>query len=326
MPGPIFDTPARVSAPDLKGDMNKQAGFESNETPCVNLLDRSILLGRPLPVRTGRASARLTGAPATLREAPRLEANRLLAALPAWERDRLASHLEPFPVVRGAVIAEPRTRWQHVYFPTSSILSMQHLMADGASSEIASVGNEGMLGVSLFMGGNAMPSRAVVQTSGDGYRLKAQILIDAFNRAGIVQQLLLRYAQALLTQIAQTAACNRHHSVSQQLCRWLLMNLDRTSSNELSMTQELIAHTLGVRREGVTQAAGMLQQAGIIRYRRGHISVLERTGLESHVCECYGVVKHELARLVCVADDAGDRYARVRRTVAAVNDRTHIHK
>jgi CRP-like cAMP-binding protein len=311
----------------LKGDMNKQAGVISNETSCVSLLDRGVLHGRPSPVRSARASARLASAPAILREAQRIEANRLLAALPPRERERLASHLEPYPVVRGAVIAEPRSRWQHIYFPTSSILSMQHLMADGASSEIASVGNEGMLGVSLFMGGNAMPSRAVVQTSGDGYRLRAEVLIDEFNRGGIVQQLLLRYAQALLTQIAQTAACNRHHSVAQQLCRWLLMNLDRESSNELSMTQELIAHTLGVRREGVTQAAGMLQQAGIIRYRRGHITVLERTGLEAQVCECYDVVKHELARLVCAADDAGDRCAPVAlRSVGAINDRAHVHE
>jgi len=310
--------------------MNKQAGLDANESLRVNWHEHSALRVPQVPVRKGVTSARLTRTSALLREAPALEANRLLAALPPAERDRLAPHLEPVPVVRGAVLAEPRTRWQHVYFPTSSILSMQHLMADGASSEIASVGNEGMLGVSLFMGGNAMPSRAVAQTSGDGYRLKAEILIDEFNRAGVVQQLLLRYAQALLTQIAQTAACNRHHSVAQQLCRWLLMNLDRNSSNELSMTQELIAHTLGVRREGVTQAAGVLQQAGIIRYRRGHITVLERAGLESQVCECYGVVKQELTRLVACGDDVLNRCAppaaAASTTMVAIDDRVPARK
>jgi CRP-like cAMP-binding protein len=288
--------------------MNKQGGLEASEAPRVSWGEHELRRSVRLPVRERAKSLGIRRAAAAPRESLRLDANRLLAALPPAERERLTPHLEPFPVVRGAVLAEPRTRWQHVYFPTSAILSMQHLMADGASSEIASVGNEGMLGVSLFMGGNAMPSRAIVQASGEGYRLKAEVLIDEFNRAGHVQQLLLRYAQALLTQIAQTAACNRHHSVSQQLCRWLLVNLDRKRSNELSMTQELIAHTLGVRREGVTQAAGLLQQAGIIRYRRGHITVLERAGLESQVCECYGVVKQELTRLVCASDDGGSRY------------------
>jgi CRP-like cAMP-binding protein len=171
-------------------------------------------------------------------------------------------------------------------------------MENGSSSEIAGVGNEGVLGISLFMGGDTTPSRAVVQTGGHGYRLKAQLMMQEFNRAGLMQQLLLRYTQALITQMSQTAACNRHHSLVQQLCRWLLLTLDRMPTNELIMTQELVASMLGVRREGVTEAAGKLQQAGVIRYRRGHITVLDRSGLESRVCECYEVVKKEFARLL----------------------------
>ena len=182
--------------------------------------------------------------------------------------------------------------------PTSSIVSLLYVMEDGASAEIAIVGNEGILGISLFMGGETTPSRAVVQSAGQGYRLKAQLLKQEFNRAGPVLHLLLRYTQALITQMAQTAVCNRHHSVEQQLCRWLLLSLDRLSSNELAMTQELIANMLGVRREGVTEAAGNLQRARLIRYSRGRITVLDRPGLEQHVCECYAVVKKEFDRLL----------------------------
>jgi CRP-like cAMP-binding protein len=187
---------------------------------------------------------------------------------------------------------------QHVYFPTTAILSLHYVMENGSSSEIAGVGNEGVLGISIFMGGNTTPSRAIVQTGGHGYRLKVALMMQEFNRAGVMQQLMLRYTQALITQMSQTAACNRHHSLVQQLCRWLLLTLDRMPTNELIMTQELVASMLGVRREGVTEAAGKLQQAGVIRYRRGHITVLERAGLESQVCECYAVVKKEFARLL----------------------------
>jgi CRP-like cAMP-binding protein len=187
---------------------------------------------------------------------------------------------------------------KYVYFPITSIVSLLYVMEDGASAEIAVVGNEGILGISLFMGGETTPSRAVVQSSGDGYRLKAQLLKDEFNRAGPMLHLLLRYTQALITQMAQTAVCNRHHSIDQQLCRWLLLSLDRLPSNELKMTQELIANMLGVRREGVTEAAGKLQNAGLIHYSRGHITVIDRAGLEARVCECYAVVKTEFDRLL----------------------------
>ena len=186
----------------------------------------------------------------------------------------------------------------NVYFPTTCIVSLLYVMEDGASAEIAVVGNEGIVGVSLFMGGESTTSRAVVQSAGHAYRLKGQLLKDAFFRAGPMQHLLLRYTQALLTQMAQTAVCNRHHSVDQQLCRWLLLSLDRLPSNELTMTQELIANMLGVRREGVTEAAGKLQRAGLIHYSRGHITVLDRPGLEARVCECYQVVKKEFDRLL----------------------------
>ena len=198
----------------------------------------------------------------------------------------------------GEALYESGGRLQHVYFPTTSIVSLLYVMEDGASAEIAVVGNEGILGISLFMGGESTPSRAVVQSAGYGYRLRAQLLKEEFNRAGPVMHLLLRYTQALITQMAQTAVCNRHHSVDEQLCRWLLLSLDRLSSDELTMTQELIANMLGVRREGVTEAAGKLQRAGLIRYSRGHISVLDRPGLEREVCECYAVVKKEFDRLL----------------------------
>jgi len=198
----------------------------------------------------------------------------------------------------GEALYESGGRLQHVYFPTTSIVSLLYVMDDGASAEIAVVGNEGILGISLFMGGETTPSRAVVQSAGFGYRLKAQLLKQEFNRAGPVMHLLLRYTQALITQMAQTAVCNRHHSVEQQLCRWLLLSLDRLSTDELRMTQELIANMLGVRREGVTEAAGNLQRAGLIRYSRGRITVLDRPRLEQEVCECYAVVKKEFDRLL----------------------------
>ncbi|MBI2779879.1 MAG: Crp/Fnr family transcriptional regulator [Gammaproteobacteria bacterium] len=230
--------------------------------------------------------------------------NHLLAALPTAEFERIAPHLELVAMPLGDVLYESSGQLQHAYFPTTAIVSIHYVMETGASSEIAGVGNEGVVGISLFMGGNTTPSRAIVSTGGYGYRLKARLLMEEFNRtggrrAGVMQHLLLRYTQALITQISQTAVCNRHHSVEQQLCRWLLLTLDRLPSGELAMTQELIAGILGVRREGITQAAGHLQQAGCIRYRRGHITVLDRSVLESRVCECYAMVKKEHDRLLC---------------------------
>ena len=235
-------------------------------------------------------------APAPASQIP--QQNHLLAALPASDYERLAPHLELIPLKLGEVLYEPGVQLRYVYFPTTSIVSLLYVMEDGASAEIAIVGNEGILGISLFMGGETTPSRAVVQSAGYGYRLKAQLLKDEFQRFGPMLHLLLRYTQALITQMAQTAVCNRHHSVDQQLCRWLLLSLDRLESNELSMTQELIANMLGVRREGVTEAAGKLQDAGLISYRRGRITVLDRPGLEARSCECYQVVKKELDRLL----------------------------
>jgi CRP-like cAMP-binding protein len=224
--------------------------------------------------------------------------NHLLAALLDAEFDRLSPHLESIPMRLGDVLCESGGKLDYVYFPTTAIISLHYLLENGGSSEIAGVGNEGVLGVSLFMGGGSTPSRAVVQTGGYGYRLPVRILMEEFNRAGAVMRLLLRYTQALLTHMSQTAVCNRHHTVEQQLCRWLLLTLDRLTSNELTMTQELIANMLGVRREGVTEAAGRLQGYGYISYRRGHITVLDRAGLEQHVCECYAVVKKEFGRLL----------------------------
>jgi CRP-like cAMP-binding protein len=224
--------------------------------------------------------------------------NHLLAALLDAEFDRLSPFLELVPMKLGDVLHESGGKLQHVYFPTTAIVSIHYLLENGGSSEIAGVGNEGVLGISLFMGGNTTPSRAIVQTGGFGYRLPVPVLLEEFNRAGPVMRLLLRYTQALLTQMSQTAVCNRHHTVEQQLCRWLLLTLDRLPTNDLTMTQELIANMLGVRREGVTEAAGRLQGYGYISYRRGHITVLDRKGLEADVCECYGVVKKEFARLL----------------------------
>lgn len=224
--------------------------------------------------------------------------NKLLAAIPTFEFNRLSPHLEPIPLLLGEVLCESGIALQHAYFPTTSIISMQYVMENGAAAEISGIGNEGMLGVSLFMGGNTTPSRALVQTGGLGYRLSHKHLLEEFHRNGALLRLLLRYTQALITQVAQTGACNRHHSMEQQLCRWLLSTLDRMPSNDLVMTQELIASMLGVRRESVTEAAGALRNLGIINYRRGHITVLDRTGLQAHVCECYAVVKIEFNRLL----------------------------
>ena len=224
--------------------------------------------------------------------------NYLLAAMVDAEFDRLAPHLELIPMLLGDVLYESGGKLQHVYFPTTSIVSLQYELENGASSEIAGVGNEGLLGISLFMGGNTTLSRAVIQTGGHGYRLRSQILMDEFNRAGPLMRLLLRYTQALITQMSQTAICNRHHSMDQQLCRWLLLTLDRVTRNDLTITQEQIANMLGVRREGITEAAGKLQDAGLIRCRRGQITLVNRAGLENAVCECYGVVKKEFARLL----------------------------
>ena len=224
--------------------------------------------------------------------------NHLLDALPAGDFERVASDLEPIPMKLGDVLYEAGDQLRHVYFPATCIISLLYVMEDGASAEIAVVGNEGVLGISLFMGGNTTPSRAIVQSAGSAFRLSGQLLKREFTRAGPMQLLLLRYTQALITQMAQTAVCNRHHSIDQQLCRWLLLSLDRLASNELRMTQELIANMLGVRREGVTEAAGKLQRAGLIHYRRGTITVLDRAGLEARSCECYQVVKTESDRLM----------------------------
>jgi CRP-like cAMP-binding protein len=247
--------------------------------------------------------------------------NHLLAALPQNEWERWQANLEPFDMPLGQVLYESGVTMTYVYFPTTSIVSLLYMMEDGASAEIAVVGSEGMVGVSLFMGGNSTPSRAVVQSAGKGFRLKAHIMKVEFDRAGPVLHLLLRYTQALImktefdrsgpvlhlllrytqaliTQMTQTAACNRHHTLDQQLCRWLLLSMDRLSGDDLVMTQELIANMLGVRREGVTEAAGQLQKAGLIRYARGRITVLNRPGLEKRTCECYAVVKKEYDRLL----------------------------
>jgi len=224
--------------------------------------------------------------------------NRLLAALPEAEWQRWLPQLELVEMPLGEVLYESGGTLSHVYFPTTAIVSLLYVMENGASAEIAVVGNEGLVGVSLFMGGESTPSRAVVQSAGQGIRLEARSMKNEFNRAGPTLHLLLRYTQALITQMAQTAVCNRHHSVDQQLCRWLLLSLDRLEGDELVMTQELIANMLGVRREGVTEAALSLQQAALIRYARGHITVLDRSGLEKRSCECYAVVKKEYDRLL----------------------------
>ncbi len=224
--------------------------------------------------------------------------NHLLAVLPAAESGRVLPHLELVSMPLGRALYESGDRLEHVYFPTTAIVSLLYVMENGASAEIAVVGNEGIVGIALFMGGETMPNRAVVQSAGHAFRLKGSLLKQEFNRAGALQHLLLRYTLAMLTQMAQTAVCNRHHSVDQQLCRWLLLSLDRLPSEKLTMTQELIANMLGVRREGVTAAAGKLQSAGLIHYSRGRITVLDRPGLEARVCECYDVVRQEFRRLL----------------------------
>ena len=229
---------------------------------------------------------------------PNPRANHLLAALPRPEWARWLPQLELTDMPLGQVLYESGRTLDHVYFPTTAIVSLLYVMENGASAEIAVVGNEGLVGISLFMGGGSTSSRAVVQSAGRGYRLAAQAMKEEFNQAGPVMHLMLRYTQALITQMAQTAVCNRHHTLDQQLCRWLLLSLDRLAGTELQMTQELIANMLGVRREGVTAAALSLQHAGLIRYARGRISVLDRPGLERRTCECYGVVKREYDRLL----------------------------
>jgi CRP-like cAMP-binding protein len=224
--------------------------------------------------------------------------NSLLSALPPSIRERWLPHLEPVEMCLGEVVYESGATLSHVYFPTTAIVSLLYVLANGASAEIAVVGNEGMVGVAMFMGGKSTPSRAVVQSAGQSFRLKAEMMEDEFNRAGPVLHLLLRYTQALITQMSQTAVCNRHHSLDQQLCRWLLLSLDRLRGNELVMTQALIANMLGVRRGGVVESALKLQHAGLIRYSRGRISVRDRRGLEERTCECYAVVKKEYDRLL----------------------------
>jgi CRP-like cAMP-binding protein len=226
------------------------------------------------------------------------EHNYLLAALLPADFAAFSVDLELVSLPLGQMLYEPGTQLRHAYFPTTSIVSLHYVTESGASAETAGVGNEGVLGVSLYMGGDTTSSSAVVQTAGHAYRLERSLLLREFNRAGALQQLLLRYTQALMTQMAQSAVCNRYHSVEQQLCRWLLLTMDRVPLRELVMTQELVASMLGVRRESVTEAAGKLQDLGYIRYRRGHIGVLDRKGLETHACECYGVVKKELSRLL----------------------------
>jgi CRP-like cAMP-binding protein len=223
--------------------------------------------------------------------------NNLLEALPESDWRRLQPGFQLVRLALGQVIYESGAALDYVYFPTTAIVSLLYVLADGGSTEIAVVGNDGIVGVALFMGGNTTPSRAVVQSAGMAYRLRAVLLKDEFARGGEMQHVLLRYTQALITQMAQTAVCNRHHTIDQQLCRWLLLSLDRLASADLSMTQELIANMLGVRREGVTEAAGNLQRAGLIRYSRGHITALDRAGIELRCCECYAIVKRETDRL-----------------------------
>ena len=224
--------------------------------------------------------------------------NHIIAALPAVDYGLLFQHLELVPMLLGQVLGESGCQMHYVYFPTTAIVSSSHVLENGATTESFVIGNEGVVGVSLFMGGETTPNRSVVQGAGHAYRLKKKVMLDEFSRAGPMQRLLLRHTQSVLTQIAQTAVCNRHHSIDQQLCRCILMRLDRSTSSELVLTQELIAGVLGVRREGITEAAGRLQKAGLIEYRRGHITVLDRAGMEERVCECYAAVKTESDRLL----------------------------
>jgi len=248
----------------------------------------------PRKAKSSRASATTALAPGD----PDSRNNHLLRALPLEEWERVSAQLERVDLALGQVLYESGSKLRHVYFPVTAIVSLLYAIQNGASAEIAMVGHEGIVGVALFMGGETTTSRSVVQSAGYGFRLKGQVLKDEFTRGGALQHLLLRYTQALITQMAQTAVCNRHHSVDQQLCRWLLLSLDRLPSNQLTMTQELIANMLGVRREGVTEAAGKLQEAKLISYSRGHIVALDRPGLEARACECYQVVKTEFDRLL----------------------------
>jgi CRP-like cAMP-binding protein len=225
--------------------------------------------------------------------------NQLLAALPLAEFEPLAADLELVPMRLGEILYEPGEAMQHAYFPTTAIVSLRYITESGASAETESVGHEGVVGIPIFLGGDSTPSSAVVQTAGHAYRLKGSLLKQEFNRAGALQRLLLLYVQALMAQTLQIAACNRHHSVEQQLCRWLLLTLDRSPSNNLVLTQELVASLLGVRREGISDAAGKLKRAGCVSYSRGHIAVLDRSGLEARACECYAVIHKELSRLLC---------------------------
>ena len=231
-------------------------------------------------------------------DAPAPTKNRLLAMLPREEYERILPHLGHVSFSLGQVVYESGGRMDHIYFPTTTIVSLLYTMENGSSAEMGMAGNEGLVGVALFMGGNTMPNRAVVQSAGEAVRMRAKVLHDEFGRGGAFQRLLLRYTQALITQMSQTAVCNRLHAIEQQLCRWLLLSRDRLDSDELVMTQELIANMLGVRREGVTAAAGRLQEQGLISYVRGRIRILDRPGLEAVVCECYRVVKDEYERLL----------------------------
>jgi CRP-like cAMP-binding protein len=283
----------RVRGPTIKRALGTKQKPTSIPTPPKILPHQSCdRLNSPPPAsRLGAGRARCE----TIND---INKNHLLAALPDSVRARLLPQLESVQLPLGGVLYESGGTLSHVYFPTTAIVSLLYVMENGASAEIAVVGNEGVVGISLFMGGESTPSRAVVQSAGQGFRLKSGIVKGEFNQAGPVLQLLLRYTQALITQMAQTAVCNRHHSLDQQLCRWLLLSLDRLPGDELLMTQELIANMLGVRREGVTESAMKLQNAGLIRYARGRISVLDRTGLEKRTCECYAVVKKEYERLL----------------------------
>ena len=235
--------------------------------------------------------------------------NHLLNSLPATEFERIVPFLEPVEMALGQVIYESGGQLRYAYFPTTCIVSLLYVLENGASAEIAVVGNDGIIGIALFMGGETMPNRAVVQSAGSAYRVKVNEVMKEFNRHGVMLHVLLHYTQALITQMAQTAVCNRHHSVDQQLCRWLLLSMDRLTTNKLNMTQELIANMLGVRREGVTEAAGKLQRAGLIEYSRGRILVIDRKGIEERVCECYQVVKTESDRLLANLPGIKDKVA-----------------
>jgi CRP-like cAMP-binding protein len=273
-----------------------QRASESKTTVCLGLcvIEQACSSGSVLPA----SYLLIRRSPMQMNADPRM--NHLLAALPDADLQRLLPELVHVDMPLGQVLCESGDTLKHVYFPTTSIVSLLYVMENGASAEIAVVGNEGIVGISLFMGGESTPSRAVVQSAGQGYKLKSKDIKDEFKRSGPVMHLLLRYTQALITQMAQTAVCNRHHSLDKQLCRWLLLSLDRLQGNELVMTQELIANMLGVRREGVTEAALKLQRMGLISYARGHITVLDRAGLEGRTCECYAVVKKEYDRLLPV--------------------------